>query len=297
MKARQVIRCGVAVLALVAGQAFAQTSTGTSVDLQMQGRNADFSKFLFTRPVTVGPALPPSCQLGQFYFDTASVPGANLYACTALNVWTLESGSGFTSGSGAIMAAQLGDFAAILANGTLTVGAGCSPSNPCNVRLGNTVYSFTHPATVTPSGSSSGVVLLYVDGAGNLIAGSTVALTCSGCTYVSGVTSFPSNSIPLFSWTAVAGAFDTAGGTDFRALMSAKNVVAGMGMLITDTGGSSSISVDSSIVSTQVLIPPATSAATCTTGQFSIDSNYYYVCIATNTWKRVALNSFWEAGC
>jgi hypothetical protein len=292
MKSRRVTRYGIAVFAVVAGQAFGQTSTGTSVDLQLQGRNADFSKFSFTRPVTVGPALPPSCQLGQFYFDSAAVPGANLYACTAPNAWTLESGSGSNSGSGAIMAAQLGDFAAILANGTLTVGVGCSTSNPCNVRLGNTVYSFTHPATVTPSGSTSGLVLLYVDSAGNLIAGSTVALTCSGCTYVSGVTSFPSNSIPLFSWTAIAGAFDAAGGTDFRAFMSAKNFISGMGMLITETAGSSTISVDPSIVITQVLVAPATSIAPCTSGQFSTDSNYYYVCVATDTWKRVALNSF-----
>jgi hypothetical protein len=292
MKSRLASRCGIAGLIVLAAQAFGQTSTGTTVDLQVQGRNPDFSNFSFTRPVAVGAALPASCQLGQFYFNSAAQPGANLYACTAPNVWTLEGGNGSNSGSGATMAAQLGDFAAVLANGTLTVGTGCSAGNPCNVRLGTTVYSYRNSASITPSGSTSGLILLYVDGSGNLTAGSTVALTCSRCTYASGVTSFPFNSIPLFSWTATAGSFDAAGGTDFRALLSGKNLLSGMGMLITETAATSTISVDPSIVSTQVLSPPATSSATCTTGQFSADSSYYYVCIATNTWRRVVLSSF-----
>src|SRR5690242_18951522 len=112
MKSRRSALYGVAALTLLAAQAFSQTSTGTSVDLQVQGRNPDFSNFSFTRPVAVGAVLPVSCQLGQFYFNSASQPGANLYACTAPNVWTLEGGSGSSSGSGATMAAQLGDFAA-----------------------------------------------------------------------------------------------------------------------------------------------------------------------------------------
>jgi hypothetical protein len=292
MKSRVSARSGIATLMLLAAQAFGQTSTGTTVDLQVQGRNPDFSNFSFTRPVTVGAVLPTSCQLGQFYFNSAAQPGANLYACTAPNVWTLEGGSASNSGSGATMAAQLGDFVAVLASGTLTIGAGCSVSNPCNARLGNTVYSFKNSASVTPSGSTSGLVLLYVDGSGNLTAGSTVGLTCSRCTYASGVTSFPFNSIPLFSWTVTGGSFDSAGGTDFRAVLSAKNLLSGMGIFITETAAASTISVDPSIVSTQVLTPPATSSATCTTGQFSVDSNYYYVCIASNTWKRLVLSSF-----
>ncbi|GAN53198.1 hypothetical protein Tasa_007_043 [Tanticharoenia sakaeratensis NBRC 103193] len=40
------------------------------------------------------------------------------------------------------------------------------------------------------------------------------------------------------------------------------------------------------------LYTPSSSSSTCTTGQFTDDSNYHYVCVATNTWKRVALSSF-----
>jgi hypothetical protein len=286
-------RFGMAILALLAGQAFGQTSSGTSVDLQAQGRNPDFSNFIFTRPITVGTALPASCQVGQFYFNSAASAGANLYACTAPNVWALEAGgNGSGSGSGASMAAQLGDFAPVLASETLTVGAGCSTSTPCNARIGNTVYTFRNSATVTPAASTSGLVFLYIDGAGNLTAGSSVTLTCNGCTYVSGVTSFPSNSIPLFSWTLTSGAFVTGGETDFRAVLSSKNLLSGMGILISENAGTSTISVDPAIVSTQVLTPPGTSSAACTAGQFSFDSNYYYLCVGNSTWKRVALTSF-----
>lgn len=40
------------------------------------------------------------------------------------------------------------------------------------------------------------------------------------------------------------------------------------------------------------LMTPSSSSAHCTTGQFSDDVNYHYVCVATNTWKRVALTTF-----
>jgi hypothetical protein len=70
---------------LAANQGFCQTT----INLQTQSRNADFSSFPFTRPLTVGASLPATCQVGQLFFSTA-IPGANLYACTATDVWTLE---------------------------------------------------------------------------------------------------------------------------------------------------------------------------------------------------------------
>jgi hypothetical protein len=38
--------------------------------------------------------------------------------------------------------------------------------------------------------------------------------------------------------------------------------------------------------------PPASSTATGTTGMITWDSNYIYMCVATNTWKRVALSTW-----
>jgi hypothetical protein len=37
---------------------------------------------------------------------------------------------------------------------------------------------------------------------------------------------------------------------------------------------------------------PATSSTPCATGTISWDSNYVYVCVTSNTWKRTALGSF-----
>lgn len=37
---------------------------------------------------------------------------------------------------------------------------------------------------------------------------------------------------------------------------------------------------------------PASASATGTTGEICWDSNYIYVCIATNTWKRVAISTW-----
>jgi hypothetical protein len=274
----------------LASQAFGQTTPPTTVNLETQGRNPDFSSFPFTRPVTVGTALPSTCQVGQLFFNSGAAAGINLYACTATNVWSLEAGNG-GSGTGASFAAQLGDFGTTLSSGTLTIGAGCSASTPCNVRVGNTVYSFKSSATVTASGSTSGLVFIYIDSSGNLTAGSQVTLTCTGCLYVSGITAFPTGSIPLSNWTVTGGSLNAGSGADFRAFLSTNAVASGPGILVSNNSGISTISIDPSVASTYVSTPPTTSSSTCSTGQFSVDSNYFYVCSATNVWKRIAWGS------
>jgi hypothetical protein len=282
------------VLFFIAGYGFSQTT----VNLQNQGKNPDFSTFTFTRPMTVGTALPATCSVGQLFFNSAAAAGVNLYACTATNVWSLEAGSsgggGGTggSGSGASFASQLGDLSTSVSSGTLTIGSGCSTSTPCNVRVGNTVYSFKNSATVTASGSTSGLVFVYVDSSGNLTAGSTATLTCSGCLYVSGVTAFPAGSIPLANWTVSGGSLAASSGVDFRAFLSTKAVASGPGILVAENSGVSTISVDSTVVSTYVSTPPTTSSSSCSPGQFSVDATYYYFCTSSNVWKRVAGASF-----
>ncbi len=289
------IRIGMVLIGLFINQAFAQTTTNipTTLNLQTQGRNPDFSAFPFTRPISVGSTLPATCQLGQLYFNSAAAAGSNLYACTAANIWTLESvPASAPVAPGVTMASQLGDFAPSLSNGTLTIGANCSGSTPCNVRIGSAVYRFTNPASVTPSGSTSGMIFGYIDGSGNLAVGGIPSLNCSGCTFAPGVTSFPTASLPLFTWTLTYGSFDVGGGTDFRAFFARKNLQSGAGILITESAGASAIAIDPSLISLRVLTPPASSSASCSAGQISFDSNYYYLCIGANTWKRVALSSF-----
>ena len=38
--------------------------------------------------------------------------------------------------------------------------------------------------------------------------------------------------------------------------------------------------------------PPSSSSSTGTPGQLAFDTNYLYVCVAVNTWRRVAVGTF-----
>src|SRR5665213_2304875 len=93
---------------LLANFSFGQTL----VDLRTQSKSIDFSALPSTKPVQVGTALPATCQVGQMFFNSGATPGANLYGCTATNVWSLQStpASGGPGGSvsAATMATQLG---------------------------------------------------------------------------------------------------------------------------------------------------------------------------------------------
>jgi hypothetical protein len=268
----------------------------TLVDLRTQSKSVDFSALPSTRPVQVGTTLPGTCQVGRLFFKSDAVAGSNLYGCTAANTWSVQangsSGSGGGSGSGATMASQLGDLQPVrTSSNVLTIGSGCSATTPCNVRFGSTSYSITSPATATLSGSSTGMLYIYAASTGALTIGHNLAVTCSGCVSQSGVTSFPSDSIPLATWTVSNGTLDTAGKQDFRAMLSAKNIVAGQGLVASDTNGNAVISVDTTLVGLRVAVPAA-STSSCQVGSWSNDSNFLYVCVSTNAWKRSALSSW-----
>ncbi|MEO8596168.1 MAG: hypothetical protein ABI759_22810 [Candidatus Solibacter sp.] len=155
------------------------------------------------------------------------------------------------SGGGAGMASQLGDLGLVLTSPTvLTAGLNCSNATPCNARLGNTVYSVTSGSTVTLS-AGSGTLFLYLDPAGTLIAGHNLTASCSGvCGALPGVTAFPAGSIPLYTWTATNGQWDTSGGSDKRAFLSTRSLGSGTGIVALDTGSQTIVSVDSASVPT-----------------------------------------------
>jgi hypothetical protein len=124
-----------------------------------------------------------------------------------------------------------------------------------------------------------------------LTVGHNVMVLCNGCAAQSGVTSFPPDSVPIATWSVVNGSLDPAGGQDFRAVLGTKNVIAGPGVSASETNGNTVVSVDTSIVGLRVA-PPASATAACQAGAWSFDSNYFYVCIATNTWRRTQLSSW-----
>ena len=116
--------------------------------------------------------------------------------------------------------------------------------------LGSTVYSVTNSSTITIS-AGTGTLYLYVDASGALAAGHNLTLTCAGvCGAVSGVTAFPAGSIPLFTWTATNGVWDTNGGSDRRAFLSTRSLGSGAGIVALDTGTQTVVAVDSATVPT-----------------------------------------------
>ena len=186
-------------------------------------------------------------------------------------------------------AGQLSDLGVTWsATNTLTIGAGCAPGRACNVRFGNTVYSIQNGATATLS-SGSGLAFIFVSSAGVLTVGHNLTVACSaGCSSQSGVSGFPVDSIPLFTWSATAGVWDTSGGVDFRAFLSAKNTVSGLGLISTETAGLTTMAIDPTSIGVRVAAP-ATAASACAAGNWAFDASFFYVCVANNSWKRAGV--------
>ncbi len=161
----------------------------TQLDLHFQSRDVDFSTANATKPFKSGATLPVICGTGEMFFNLTAPAGSNLYGCTSLNAWTLESTS---SGGSGVMASQLGDFAVARSSATvLTIGANCAVSTPCNVRFGSLVYSFASGGSVSVS-AGTGVAYVYISATGALTVGQNLTANCtSGCVAQSGVTSFP----------------------------------------------------------------------------------------------------------
>lgn len=154
------------------------------------------------------------------------------------------------STGGVTMAAALGDFLTVRTSSTVqTIGSGCSSTTPCKVGVGATPYTTTAAATITLSSTSSGTgtAFIYVTSAGALTVGHNLTdanVTCSGCTKVSGVTSFPTNSFPIATATATNGSgWDSAGVTDQRAFFGIKDVACGAGMQCSESAGVTTVAI------------------------------------------------------
>jgi hypothetical protein len=156
------------------------------------------------------------------------------------------------SGGGVSMAYQLGDLAVARTSSTvLSIAAGCTATSPCNVRFGYQVYGITNGATATISGSGTGAAYVYVNSSGILMVGHNLTVACSaGCTQQAGITSFPPNVLPVYTWTASNGTWNNPGGTDQRAFLSAKTLAGGQGIVITEAPGQSTLAVDNGVIPT-----------------------------------------------
>ena len=208
---------------------------------------------------------------------------------SSTSVWepqTPATSGGGSGGSGV----QLPFQTTFITGADLSIGTGCNAGNLCTARFGNTSYQFASAATATIS-AGSGTAYAYLSPNGSMTIGHTMTVSCAGCTAVSGVTSFPADSIPLATWTASNGQWVSNGGTDWRAIVSTKNVTAGVGLVDTSVGGATTLGLDTAVVGLRVTVP-ATSTAACTSGFWAADANFFYICQSTDSWRRVAVTSW-----
>jgi hypothetical protein len=254
---------GGAVMAQAGDYNFGQIS-GSVGSSQLPGAGGDVSGALTAATVTGIQSRAVS--------NTAPANGQALVWNSGASAWQPGTVSG--SGSGASMAYQLGDLAPVRTSSTvLSIGAGCASASPCNVRFGYQVYSITNSATATVSGSGLGTAYVYVNSSGTLMVGHNLTVACSaGCTQQSGVTSFPPNVMPIYTWTATNGTWDSAGGRDQRAFLDAKVLAAGQGIIVTEAPGQSTLAVDNGVIPTYLmnsatLTFPSIAAGACAADQ------------------------------
>jgi hypothetical protein len=195
-------------------------------------------------------------------------------------------------GAGGGQTTQLADFAmAQTDSATLTIGPACSLATPCNARFGSAIYSFTSGATATIS-AGTGAAYIYISSSGTLTVGHSMTVACSsGCVAQNGIGAFPADSIPLGTWSATNGTWDTGGGLDRRAFQSSKSVLPGLGMISAESSGATIVSVDTAQVGLRAA-PPPTSTSLCTAGSWATDGTFLYVCVSTNLWRRSPLTIF-----
>jgi hypothetical protein len=195
------------------------------------------------------------------------------------------------TGGGAL---NLTDFLVTRADSaTLVIGQACTFLTPCNVRFGEVVYPITVNGTLSLSaGTGTALIYLSLSSTALIVVGHNLTANCnSGCVTQNGIVQFPPNSIPLSMWTAVNGSWAPTG-IDLRAFVSApKQVVFGAGLNSTETPLQINVSADSVHLGQRVS-PPTTSISVGSLGDWAADAFYYYVCIATNTWRRAVLSPF-----
>ncbi len=201
----------IAALLVAAG-----ASGQTTLDLTRQGRLA------------TGTALPAQCAVGQLFFKSNAAAGANLYACTAANTWTVESGSGGGGASAQLCtvsssatpvfdAAQCSAFSLTLGSTQVT------SSTLVNARPGQELTfiitqdqtggrpfvwptNVVHPCAVSTTANVSSTVSAIFDGNN---ANANYCTTTEAATLVTG----PTRSAPGTPADGLACWFDAAGNT------------------------------------------------------------------------------------
>lgn len=212
-----------------------------------------------TAPSKSGTSLPGTCTVADTYIKTDATSTLQLYLCTATNTWTAQGGSG----SGATMAAQLGDLAVVRTSDTvLTIGTNCSTTDPCLVRFNGVVYPIVASTVLTlTTGNGLAYIEVATGGTLSVVSNLTIA-SCTGnsCSSTAG-TAFTVGAIPVATWGTTANIWD-ATGLDKRAFLSRHNVLAGTGLTVSSEGAAGTTLAINSAVTPQIIGSGAKALAT-----------------------------------
>jgi hypothetical protein len=179
----------------------------------------------------------------------------------------------------------LGDFRLVRVDAThATIGAACTALKPCNVHFNSKVLLVSTQAAITLSGTTTGVLTVWMDGTGAYFVGYPLGTTisCQGGAAVQ-ATAVPANMFPIGTINFSVGAFNVDGITDLRASYGRDFVIPGFGLV---GGPNGALGVDGTLFA-QFAPPPVSSAGACSPPMWSYDAQYIYVCVGPNSWRRV----------
>lgn len=136
---------------------------------------------------------------------------------------------------------------------TITVGANCTTSAPCNYSIGEQVFQLTSSFTCQiTAGSGADTVYVYSNSSGVITCGSasrTISCSAGGCQVPTSITGFPFGSVPWYAVTATDTTYATiTGAMDKRALTgNGPRIVQGTAMDFTEAAGQLTIGVGATV--------------------------------------------------
>jgi hypothetical protein len=226
----------------------------TLVDLKNQSKSVDFTGATTTKPFKSGTVLPATCTVGEAFYQTSAPAGSNLYTCTAVNAWTLQTGipgpTGPAGANGSV--AHIQNAGTVLpVEATLNFTSGGCTDDPTNSRTncnGAGISGLGIDVNGTAQGSQPTL---------NLISGTGIVQVCVNNTAANRVDCTPSlnTAVALTIANSQAGKADfcnSTNGTDsYTCTLNASAVLtaytAGMHLTLspdTSSSGAASLNVD-----------------------------------------------------
>jgi len=204
----------------------AAAAAQTQIDLSTQAKKVDFSNASSTKPLQVGSTLPGTCVTGQMFFKSDAPAGANLYACTSANTWSVEGG-----------------------------GAGLTAAGDANYPMVSTDRAVYHTALTAsrtdtlPAASAvnAGTAICEIDRAGLLTSAITLRVAPHGSDSINGAASGP-----LLETTYAGACFLSDGSSNWTVMSDAASIVSGYGVLCSLVSGIAQCSADTSVMLTRL---------------------------------------------